>query len=244
MGFLEARGLTKIYGGRAVVRQVNLEFRSGEIVGLLGRNGAGKTTTFQMIVGLVKPDEGQILFNGEDITRWPSPDRALAGLIYLPQENSVFLRTTVENNLRLILELQPLDNQERKNRLNQLLARFNLIALRKQGAHTLSGGEQRKLEIARALILDPQFLLLDEPFTGIDPLTILDLQRIILDLKKEGRSIIISDHNVQDTFQICDRVYIIDEGQVLVSGPPQEVAANKLARERFLGPDFSFHPSI
>lgn len=243
MGLLEARGLTKIYGGRTVVRQVNLEFRSGEIVGLLGRNGAGKTTTFQMIVGLIRPDYGQILLNGEDITKWPCPDRALAGLVYLPQENSVFLRTTVEINLSLILELQPTHWQQKKERLNQLLARFNLAALRKQGAHTLSGGEQRKLEIARALILDPQFLLLDEPFTGVDPLTILDLQRIVLDLRKEGRSIIISDHNVQDTFQICDRIYIIDEGQVLVSGPPQEVAENGLAREKFLGPDFSFCPS-
>ncbi len=244
MGFLEAKGLTKIYGGRTVVNQVNLEFRSGEIVGLLGRNGAGKTTTFQMIVGLIRPDEGQILLNGRNITRWPSSIRALAGLVYLPQENSVFLRTTVENNLCLILELQPISRQQKKERLNQLLARFNLVALRKQGAHTLSGGEQRKLEIARSLILDPQFLLLDEPFTGIDPLTILDLQQIFLDLKKEGRSIIISDHNVQDTFNICDRVYIIDEGKVLISGSPQEVSENRLAREKFLGPDFSFRPSI
>jgi len=242
MAILEARKLTKIYGDRAVVSQVDLEFQSGEIVGLLGRNGAGKTTTFQMMVGLIRPDRGQILLNGEEITRWPSPKRARAGLVYLPQENSVFLRTTVENNLRLILELQPLSQEEREKRLGELLARFNLEALRKQGAHTLSGGEQRKLEIARALILEPQFLLLDEPFTGIDPLTILDLQQIILDLKKEKRTIIISDHNVQDTFEICDRVYIIDEGQVLVSGPPQEVAQNELARQKFLGPDFSFRP--
>lgn len=243
MAILEARKLTKVYGDRAVVSQVSLEFQSGEIVGLLGRNGAGKTTTFQMIVGLIKPDEGQILLNGEEITRWPSPKRARAGLIYLPQENSVFLRTTVENNLRLILELQALSKEERERKLEELLARFNLEALRKQGAHTLSGGEQRKLEIARALILEPLFLLLDEPFTGIDPLTILDLKRIILDLKKEKRTIIISDHNVQDTFEICDRVYIIDEGRVLVSGPPQEVAENTLARQKFLGPDFSFRPS-
>jgi len=242
MAILEARRLTKTYGDRTVVYQVSLEFQSGEIVGLLGRNGAGKTTTFQMIVGLIKPDGGQILLNGEEITRWPSPKRARAGLIYLPQENSVFLRTTVENNLRLILELQPLSQEERERRLEELLARFNLKTMRKQGAHTLSGGEQRKLEIARALILEPHFLLLDEPFTGIDPLTILDLKRIILDLKKEKRTIIISDHNVQDTFEICDRVYIIDEGQVLVSGPPEEVAANELARQKFLGPDFSFHP--
>ncbi|MCX7974210.1 MAG: LPS export ABC transporter ATP-binding protein [Candidatus Aminicenantes bacterium] len=242
MSLLQAKELTKIYHGRPVVNRVNLEFRSGEIVALLGRNGAGKTTTFQMIVGLIKPDYGEILFNGQNITKWPTPEKALAGIIYLPQENSIFLRTTVENNLNLILELQPLSRKERKATLDNLLARFNLYELRKQGAHTLSGGEQRKLEIARALILDPQFLLLDEPFTGIDPLTILDLQRIILNLKNEGRGIIISDHNVQDTFQICDRVYIIDEGQVLVSGSPEEVAQNELARQKFLGLDFSFNP--
>lgn len=240
MSLLEAKGLTKFYGHRLVVKEVNLQFQNGEIVGLLGRNGAGKTTTFQMIVGLIKPDFGEILLNGQNITKWPTSERALAGILYLPQENSIFLRTTVENNLYLILELQPLSREEKKTRLEALLSRFNLSGLRKQQAYTLSGGEQRKLEIARALILDPQFLLLDEPFTGVDPLTILDLQRLILDLKKEGRGIVISDHNVQDTFQICDRIYIIDEGQVLVSGSPQQVAQNELARERFLGNNFFF----
>ncbi len=243
MAILEAEKLTKIYGGKAVVRAVDLSFKSGEIIGLLGRNGAGKTTTFQMLVGLIRPDSGQVSLDGQNITGLPSPKRALAGLVYLPQENSVFLRASVEDNLRLVLELRPMTRQQKKARLEELLARFNLTALRRQGAHTLSGGEQRKLEIARALTLSPKFLLLDEPFTGVDPLTILDLQRIAINLREEGIGVVISDHNVHDTFQICDRVYIIDEGEVLVSGSPEEVAANELARQRFLGAEFCFQSS-
>jgi len=243
MAILEAENLTKVYGGKAVVRAVDLHFRSGEIIGLLGRNGAGKTTTFQMLVGLIRPDSGQVRLDGQNITGLPSPKRALAGLVYLPQENSVFLRASVEDNLRLILELRPMTRQQKKARLEELLTRFNLTALRRQGAHTLSGGEQRKLEIARALTLSPKFLLLDEPFTGVDPLTILDLQRIAINLREEGIGVVISDHNVHDTFQICDRVYIIDEGEVLVSGSPAEVAANELARQRFLGAEFRFQPA-
>jgi len=243
MAILEAENLTKVYGGKAVVRAVDLHFRSGEIIGLLGRNGAGKTTTFQMLVGLIRPDSGQVRLDGQNITGLPSPKRALAGLVYLPQENSVFLRASVEDNLRLVLELRPMTRQQKKARLEELLTRFNLTALRRQGAHTLSGGEQRKLEIARALTLSPKFLLLDEPFTGVDPLTILDLQRIAVNLREEGIGVVISDHNVHDTFQICDRVYIIDEGEVLVSGSPAEVAANELARQRFLGAEFRFQPA-
>jgi lipopolysaccharide export system ATP-binding protein len=243
MAILEAENLTKVYGGKAVVRAVDLYFKSGEIIGLLGRNGAGKTTTFQMLVGLIRPDSGQVRLDGQNITGLPSPKRALAGLVYLPQENSVFLRASVEDNLRLILELRPMTRQQKKARLEELLTRFNLTPLRRQGAHTLSGGEQRKLEIARALTLSPKFLLLDEPFTGVDPLTILDLQRIAINLREEGIGVVISDHNVHDTFQICDRVYIIDEGEVLVSGSPAEVAANELARQRFLGAEFRFHPA-
>ena len=243
MAILEAENLTKVYGGKAVVRAVDLHFRSGEIIGLLGRNGAGKTTTFQMLVGLIRPDSGQVRLDGQNITGLPSPKRALAGLVYLPQENSVFLRASVEDNLRLVLELRPMTRQQKKARLEELLTRFNLTALRRQGAHTLSGGEQRKLEIARALTLSPKFLLLDEPFTGVDPLTILDLQRIAINLREEGIGVVISDHNVHDTFQICDRVYIIDEGEVLVSGSPAEVAANELARQRFLGAEFRFQPA-
>jgi len=243
MAILEAENLTKVYGGKAVVRAVDLYFRSGEIIGLLGRNGAGKTTTFQMLVGLIRPDSGQVRLDGQNITGLPSPKRALAGLVYLPQENSVFLRASVEDNLRLVLELRPMTRQQKKARLEELLTRFNLTALRRQGAHTLSGGEQRKLEIARALTLSPKFLLLDEPFTGVDPLTILDLQRIAINLREEGIGVVISDHNVHDTFQICDRVYIIDEGEVLVSGSPAEVAANELARQRFLGAEFRFQPA-
>ncbi len=237
---LEARDIVKVYDRRKVVDGLNLKFYAGEIAGLLGRNGAGKTTTFQVLVGLIKPDEGAIFLDGQDITRTPSPKRALAGLIYLPQENSIFLRATVEDNLRLILELQPLSRKQKKQRLEELLEQFNLAGLRRQGSHTLSGGEQRKLEIARALILNPKFLLLDEPFTGVDPLTIVELKQIIINLKKTGIGLVISDHNVHDTFDICDRVHIIDEGKILVSGSPPEVAVDNLARERFLGPDFSF----
>ncbi len=243
MAVLKAENLTKFYDDRAVVRGINLEFRSGEIIGLLGRNGAGKTTTFQMIVGLIKPDKGRIFLDDEEVTAFPSFRRALAGLIYLPQENSVFLRTTVENNLRLILELLPGSKELKKEKLEKLLAQFHLTELRRQGAHTLSGGEQRKLEIARALTLNPKFLLLDEPFTGVDPLSILELQRIALRLKEENIGLVLSDHNVYDTFKICDRVYIIDEGEVLCSGQPAEVAADNQARARFLGPDFTFTPS-
>ncbi|MGQ9472093.1 MAG: LPS export ABC transporter ATP-binding protein [Candidatus Aminicenantales bacterium] len=240
ISLLEAKNITKIYDKRKVVEGLSLKFQGGEIAGLLGRNGAGKTTTFQILVGLIKPDEGSIFLNGQDITRMPSPKRALSGLIYLPQENSIFLRATVEDNLRLILGLQPLSRNKKKQRLEELLEQFNLTELRRQGSHTLSGGEQRKLEIARALILNPRFLFLDEPFTGVDPLTIVELKQIIINLKKTGIGLVISDHNVHDTFAICDHVHIIDEGKILVSGPPAEVAVNNLAKERFLGPDFLF----
>jgi lipopolysaccharide export system ATP-binding protein len=235
---LSATGLAKTYGRRTVVRNVDVEVRSGEIIGLLGRNGAGKTTLFQMIVGLVKPDAGEIKLNGKPITEDATNARANLGIVYLPQESSVFLKASVRDNLRLVLELQPYSRAERAAMGRELLDELGLLPLARQKAHSLSGGERRKLEICRSLVLRPKFLLLDEPFTGIDPLTIAELQKIILGLKAKGIGIILSDHNVRDTFRITSRVYIIDKGEVLVQGPPPEVARNKDARERFLGREF------
>lgn len=239
MSLLEANGLVKIYGGRIVVNQVDIRVRSGEIIGLLGRNGAGKTTIFQIIEGLVKPDRGHILLDSDDISRAPTDKRALAGLTYLPQENSVFLKTSVKNNLRLALELQAHSKGERERISRELLEEFGLLALSGQPAHSLSGGERRRLEICRALILRPKFLLLDEPFTGIDPLTIVELQKILIRLKDKDIGILISDHNVRDTFKIASRAYIIDEGEMLIEDVPSRIAADVKARERFLGTGFS-----
>jgi lipopolysaccharide export system ATP-binding protein len=238
MSVLKATNLSKSYKRRLVVKGVSLEIQAGEIIGLLGRNGAGKTTTFQMIVGLVKPDDGSISFDGRDISRSSTPERARLGITYLPQENSVFLKASVEDNLRLILELLPYEEKEKENLRRQLLEELDLLALAKQSAHSLSGGERRKLEICRSLILKPKFLLLDEPFTGIDPLTVIDLQKIMLNLKNRDIAIIISDHNVRDTLRITDRAYILDEGEVLIEGTPARIAADEGARKKFLGKDF------
>lgn len=240
MAVLRANSLTKSYDQRVVVNGVNIEIRAGEIIGLLGRNGAGKTTTFQMIVGLVKPDKGNIYLDKNDISKHPTYLRAKEGITYLPQENSVFLKATVTDNLRLKLQLLPYQKKKREEIIQQLLDELGLSNLSKAYAYNLSGGERRRLEIARSLILKPKFLLLDEPFTGIDPLTILDLQRIIVNLKNKGIGIVLSDHNVRDTFKIADRTYIIDEGEILIEGAPQAVAKDEQARERFLGKDFRF----
>jgi lipopolysaccharide export system ATP-binding protein len=240
MPFLEAKRLVKSFGRRTVVKGVDIRLESGTIVGFLGRNGAGKTTIFQMIVGLLKPDGGEIRLDGRDISRWPTDRRAAAGVTYLPQENSVFLKTTVAGNLRLALELLPYKRRERKPAAAALLEEFGLAELAGQPAHSLSGGERRRLEIARALTLKPKFVLLDEPFTGIDPITILEIQRVVLRLRERGIGILISDHNVRDTFKIADRALIIDRGEILVEGKPAAVAANPKARERFLGTEFSF----
>lgn len=240
MSRLEARRLVKRYGRRIVVKGVDAVFESGEIVGLLGRNGAGKTTFFQMIVGLLRPDAGAVYLDGENMTSLPTDRRARAGLTYLPQENSVFLKASVIDNLRLGLELQPLSRSEREATAAALLEEFNLSPLAAQGADSLSGGERRRLEICRALLLQPKFLLLDEPFTGIDPLTIREIQKTLLRLKERGIGIILSDHNVRDTFQIVDRAYIIDDGEILVMDTPARLAANPKARERFLGTEFRF----
>lgn len=239
MAVLHSENLIKSYGGREVVRNVDIRVESGEIIGLLGRNGAGKTTTFQMIVGLVKPDGGNIFLDDEDISRSTTPERARLGITYLPQENSVFLKASVEDNLRIILELLPYTPEERERLQIELLEELGLAGLSEQSAHSLSGGERRKLEISRSLVLKPKFLLLDEPFTGIDPLTIIDLQKILLRLKERGIGIIISDHNVRDTLRITDRAYILDEGVVLVEGEPASIAENELARKKFLGDDFA-----
>ena len=240
MTVLKSENLTKSYNRRIVVKGVDIEVDSGEIVGLLGRNGAGKTTIFQMVAGLIKPGRGSIFLDEENISRYSSHLRAMAGITYLPQESSVFLKASVEDNLRLILELQTHKRKERKRIATQLLEELGLLQLVKQPAYSLSGGERRRLEICRSLIIKPKFLLLDEPFTGIDPLTILELQKIMLNLKNKGIGIIISDHNVRDTFMIINRAYIIDDGNILIEGPPQKVASDEQAKERFLGKDFKF----
>jgi lipopolysaccharide export system ATP-binding protein len=240
MPILEARKLVKSYGRRTVVKGVSLSLPSGEIVGLLGRNGAGKTTIFQMIVGLVRPDSGGIFLDGRDISHAPTHIRARAGLTYLPQENSVFLKATVTENLMMSLQLQKGSRRDRLRTAHGLLEEFGLLALAAQPAHSLSGGERRRLEICRALTVHPKFLLLDEPFTGIDPLTIVELQKLLTLLKGRGIGILISDHNVRDTFRITDRACVIDEGELLIEDVPESVAADRRARERFLGTEFAF----
>ena len=240
MSRLEARRLVKRFGRRVVVDGVDITVAAGEIVGLLGRNGAGKTTCFQMIVGLLHPDSGGVYLDDKKMTSLPTGRRARAGLTYLPQENSVFLKASVIDNLRLGLELQPLSRAEREKTAEDLLEEFGLSDLADQGADSLSGGERRRLEICRALLLHPKFLLLDEPFTGIDPLTVRDIQKTLLRLRERRIGILLSDHNVRDTFQIVDRAYIIDAGEILVMGPPARLAADAKARERFLGAEFRF----
>ncbi len=244
MPVLKTENLTKSFNFRPVVKGVNIEISSGEIIGLLGRNGAGKTTTFQMMVGLVKPDSGDIFLDEKNISEYSSHLRADEGITYLPQEHSVFLKTSVANNLKLILELQPIGKEEQKKITKELLEELGLQDLENQPAYTLSGGERRRLEICRSLLIKPKFLLLDEPFTGIDPLTITELQKIMLKLKNKGIGIILSDHNVQDTFKIADRAYIIDEGEILIEGSPQEIASDEKAKEKFLGKSFKLGDEV
>jgi lipopolysaccharide export system ATP-binding protein len=244
MTVLKSENLTKSYNRRIVVKGVDIKVDSGEIVGLLGRNGAGKTTIFQMVAGLIKPGRGSIFLDENNISRYSSHLRAMAGITYLPQESSVFLKASVEDNLRLILELQTYKRKERKKIAAQLLEELGLLHLVKQPAYSLSGGERRRLEICRSLIIKPKFLLLDEPFTGIDPLTIIELQKIMLNLKNKGIGIILSDHNVRDTFMIVNRAYIIDDGDILIEGPPQKVASDEQAKERFLGNDFKLGDEV
>jgi lipopolysaccharide export system ATP-binding protein len=244
MAILRAENLKKSYGYRLVVKGIDIAVNTGEIIALLGRNGAGKTTTFQMMVGLIKPDSGTIYLDETNISRHTSNQRANDGITYLPQENSVFLKTTVEKNLKMILELKKYKKDEMAAITDQLLEELGLQSLRKQPAFSLSGGERRRLEICRALVLDPKFLLLDEPFTGIDPLTIVEIQRILLRLKKKGIGIILSDHNVRDTLKITDNGYVIDQGEILIKGNPQQIASDKIAKERFLGENFKLGDEI
>jgi lipopolysaccharide export system ATP-binding protein len=244
MPVLRAERLTKSYNNRVVVRDLSLEVRAGEIVGLLGRNGAGKTTTFQMIVGLVRPDSGGIFLDGTDISRMTTCNRANHGVTYLPQEGSTFLKASVEDNLKLILEFLPYTRPERREIGRGLLGELGLLDLVGQSADSLSGGERRRLEIARALVLNPKFLLLDEPFTGIDPLTIIELQKIILRLRDKGIGIVLTDHNVRDTFKVVNRACIIDEGEILIEGAPSKIAADERAQERFLGKNFELGEEV
>ncbi len=235
---LKAENLIKSYGRRCVVNRVNIQVSSGQIIGLLGRNGAGKTTTFQIIVGLLKPNEGTISLNNLNISQYSTHKRAKIGITYLPQENSVFLKTSVEKNLKMIMQLQGQKKAVQKETIRKLLDELGLQSLSKQSSHSLSGGERRKLEICRSLIIKPKFLLLDEPFTGIDPLTIIELQKILLKLKRQAMGIVISDHNVRDTLKITDYAYIIDEGKILVEGTPEMVALDEKAKTKFLGRKF------
>jgi len=238
MSVLRTDSLKKRYKSRWVVKDVSLEVSSGEVVGLLGPNGAGKTTCFYMIVGLVAVDGGRISVDGRDISRMPMHRRARLGLSYLPQEASVFRKLTVEENIRAILELQGLPEAEIPDRLAQLLRDLNIAHLHKATAVSLSGGERRRVEIARALATQPSFILLDEPFAGVDPIAVLDIQRIIGFLKERSIGILITDHNVRETLGICDRAYIINEGSVLASGHPNEIVRNESVRRVYLGEHF------
>ena len=239
MSDLSAKGLIKIYSKRKVVNEIDLSISPGEVVGLLGPNGAGKTTTFYMIVGLVKPDAGEIFLDGENITGFPMYLRARKGLNYLPQEPSIFRKLTVEDNIMAILETLDLMEEEKTERLHELLAELDLTALAKNYAYSLSGGERRRVEITRALVTSPKYILLDEPFAGIDPLAVADIQKIIEKLKAKGIGIIISDHNVRETLACCDRAYIVNEGAILVEGEPDKIANSELARKFYFGEDFN-----
>jgi len=240
---LVVNGLQKSYGTRQVVRDVSLQVASGEVVGLLGPNGAGKTTSFYMIVGLVPSDAGEIDLNGVAISRLPIHRRATLGLSYLPQEASVFRKLSVEDNIRAVLELQrvndkPLPKAEIETRLNKLLAELQIERLRENQALSLSGGERRRVEIARALATNPRFVLLDEPFAGVDPIAVIEIQRIVRFLKERGIGVLITDHNVRETLGICDRAYIINQGSVLASGRPDDIIANESVRRVYLGEHF------
>jgi lipopolysaccharide export system ATP-binding protein len=235
---LTTHDLTKSYGGRTVVRGVSIEVASGEIVGLLGPNGAGKTTTFYMTVGLTAPDAGRVVLNGEDVTGSPMYARARKGIGYLPQEPSIFRGLTVEQNLLAILETLKVSRAERKQRVTQLLAELNLTPLAKAAAHTLSGGERRRAEITRALVISPRFILLDEPFAGIDPIAVTDIQKIIFHLKERGIGVLITDHNVRETLRITDRAYIVHDGVIFRSGTPASLAADEDVRRIYLGHEF------
>lgn len=236
---LEAHGLVKIYKKRAVVRDATYTVRQGECVGLLGPNGAGKTTSFYMIVGMIRPDGGRVLLDGNDITHVPMYKRARMGIAYLPQEASIFRRLTVEQNILAVLELQRMTAKERRERLEQLLEEFGIAHIRKSKGYMLSGGERRRTEIARALAANPRFVLLDEPFAGIDPIAVEDIMTMVQRLKERNIGVLITDHNVHETLSITDRAYILIEGRVFCAGTPEEIAANADVRRLYLGERFS-----
>jgi lipopolysaccharide export system ATP-binding protein len=233
-------GLIKAYQGRPVVKGVSIEVKSGQVVGLLGLNGAGKTTTFYMITGLIPPDQGEVYLDGKEITHWKMHERARGGVAYLPQEPSVFRKLTVEENIMTTLEGLPLSSTARKATLQKLLDEFNLNPVSKQEAYTLSGGERRRVEVARALALNPSFILLDEPFAGVDPLAVSDIQKMILTLKEKNIGVLITDHNVRETLSICDWGCILSEGVIFEQGTPEQIANSKAAREKYLGENFRF----
>ena len=235
---LQAADLSKSYRGRKVVDDVSLEIQQGEVVGLLGPNGAGKTTTFYIIVGLARPDLGRVLLDGEDITDLPMYLRARSGISYLPQEPSVFRKLTAEENLMAVLETLPITTEQRRDRVEELLAQMGLEGVRNSPAHVLSGGERRRLEIARSLVLSPSFVLLDEPFSGIDPLTVVDLQKIIADLSQADIGVLVTDHNVRETLAVTDRAYIINNGKIFRAGTPSELSEDAEVRRVYLGEGF------
>jgi lipopolysaccharide export system ATP-binding protein len=243
MRILETQELTKSYRGRTVVNGVSVSVEQGEVVGLLGPNGAGKTTSFYMIVGLISPDSGRVLLDKEEITSLAMYQRARKGISYLPQEPSVFRKLTVEDNLMAILETLSLNSRQRRERMNLLIEQLGLETVRLNKGYMLSGGERRRVEIARSLVINPNFLLLDEPFSGIDPIQVLELQRIIFDLKRSGIGILVTDHNVRETLAVTDRAYIINEGKIFRAGSPEALGRDPEVKRVYLGEGFSFDPS-
>ncbi|MCS7025786.1 MAG: LPS export ABC transporter ATP-binding protein [Bryobacteraceae bacterium] len=239
MPVLQASELSKSYRGRKVVDGVSLSVSNGEVVGLLGPNGAGKTTSFYMIVGLITPDSGKVLLDNEDITSLAMYQRARKGISYLPQEASVFRRLTVEENLMAVLETMPLSNAKRRERMTKLVEMLGLGAVRQSKGYVLSGGERRRVEIARSLVIEPNFLLLDEPFSGIDPIQVMELQRIVFDLKRAGIGILVTDHNVRETLAVTDRAYIINEGRIFRAGTPEALGRDPEVKRVYLGESFA-----
>ncbi|MGB2928005.1 MAG: LPS export ABC transporter ATP-binding protein [Desulfobacterales bacterium] len=238
MATLALINLVKIYNGRPAVNSVSLNIDDSSVVGLLGPNGAGKTTTFYMTIGIIKPDKGQVFLDDEDITSYPMYLRARRGIGYLPQETSIFRKLTVKQNIMAILEILPISKSEQKERTDMLLDELGIKHLADQKANLLSGGERRRLEITRSLATNPSFILLDEPFAGIDPLAVIDIKKIIRHLKKRGIGILISDHNVRETLEVCDKAYILNKGKIIESGSPQKIASSETARRIYLGDEF------
>ena len=240
MAGLRTENLVKSYRTRKVVNKVSIEVKQGQIVGLLGPNGAGKTTTFYMVVGLTRPDEGKVLLNDEDVTQYPMHLRAKKGVSYLPQESSIFRKLTVEDNIIAVLESQKLTSFDRKKKARALLRELNILHIKDSKGYSLSGGERRRVEISRALATSPIFILLDEPFAGIDPIAVADIQSIISQLKNKGIGVLITDHSVRETLSITDRAYIINDGEIITSGKPMDVAQDEKVKQIYLGNQFSF----